>query len=114
MRWRVLAAGSLGIVAVSAAAQETPATGPVVQAPAPGEEEGEEEPGNEVTVTGQRDPRDRRVCRESVATGSIMRRRTCRTVREWEEIRERSLRYLEAMNADRRTRQHVQDMRENQ
>jgi hypothetical protein len=112
LRWRVLAAGSLGIVAVSVAAQETPATDPVVQAPAPGEEEGAEEPGNDVTVTGQRDPRDRRVCRDSIATGSIMRRRTCRTVGEWEEIRERSLRYIEAVEADRRTRRHIQDMRE--
>ena len=70
-----------------------------------------------ITVTGEREQEEaseRIVCRRSVATGSIMPQRTCRTAGEWERIRQRSLETLDRMSAERRARQHVQESVDNQ
>ena len=64
-----------------------------------------------ITVTGQRSPKKRRVCRRAVVTGSIMPRTTCRTVAEWEEITAQSVATLERLAAERQTRAHVQESR---
>jgi hypothetical protein len=72
-----------------------------------------------ITVTGERrtdaDRRreeDRRVvCQRGVRTGSVMPTTTCKTVAEWREIRERSVRELDRLRADRRSRDHTNAVR---
>ena len=69
--------------------------------------------GQEIVVEGELPDAKKRVCKSSVATGSIMSKRVCRTKGEWEEIRERSIAAAERMKAEARAREHVRATREN-
>ena len=91
---------ALAALAVQASAQDgaagQSASGPGA-APVPAERanapQAEADP---ITVTGEleeqrrREEENRVVCRREVATGSVISRRTCRTVAEWREERERA------------------------
>ena len=96
-------------ILVSVAAQtpaETQAVSPTVA----------EQPGDrdeDIVVTGDKPNPDKKVCKRSVATGSIMPKVTCRTVSEWEEQTERSVALMERFKADQQSRQHVKESREN-
>ena len=75
-----------------------------------------EQPGSQdedIVVTGDKPNPDKKVCKRSVATGSIMPKVTCRTVSEWEEQTERSVAMMERFKADQQSRQHVKESREN-
>ena len=87
MRYSVFVIASALVGAMPASAQ---------QAPSPGAQN----PQPQVLVTGKK----RRVCERSVSTGSIMPHTVCRTVEEWDEIRQQSVVALERLrdqqNAD--------------
>ena len=55
----------------------------------------------------------RRVCKQTTATGSIIPTRTCKTKAEWEQIRERGLAQLERLKADRVRDNYIKWLREN-
>ena len=55
----------------------------------------------------------RRVCKHTTATGSIIPTRTCKTKAEWEQIRERGLAQLERLKADRVRDNYIKWLREN-
>ena len=55
----------------------------------------------------------RRVCKQTTATGSIIPTRTCKTKAEWEQIRERSLAQLERLKTDRLRDNYIKWLREN-
>jgi len=58
-----------------------------------------------ITVTAEKKKADRRVCKRTVTTGSVMPKVTCRTAAEWEAEREKSLASMELRRADERWRQ---------
>jgi hypothetical protein len=70
--------------------------------------------GREIVVKGELPDAKKRVCKSSVATGSILSKKVCRTKEEWEYIRERSIASAERMKAEARARDHVQATRDNQ
>jgi hypothetical protein len=74
---------SLGMAAPAVAQQPAPAT------PAP--------PDQGVVVTGELPDAQKRVCKSSAPTGSIIERRVCRTKAQWEELRRQSLAGLAKM-----------------
>ena len=98
------------LVADVAATAGAPAPAAIPEAPPPATAA---EKQKDVVVTGERPKSQKRVCKRSVATGSIMPTVTCRTVAEWEEVRERSVANLERMKNDQKTRQYVKDAVEN-
>lgn len=67
----------------------------------------------DIVVTGEKNERDRKVCKNETPTGSIMQKRTCRTVAEWEEAAQKSLVFKEKMDQERRARDMVQLLRGN-
>ena len=69
----------------------------------------------EIVVTAdplQRSNPNKRVCRRTVATGSIMPKTTCRTVAQWEAEREKSIGLKEQIASDRKRASHTQALRE--
>ena len=64
--------------------------------------------GPEVVVDGQRPDSQKRVCKTSVATGSIMPSRTCRTKAEWEAIQQRSIAAMEQVRDHHELQRHIQ------
>jgi hypothetical protein len=92
MRHSVLIVGVVLAVGGGAAAQQ----------PAP---DGARNPP--VVVTGKQ----RKICEESVPTGSIMTRRVCKTAEQWEAERERSLIALEHMRNRQETNEQVEVQR---
>jgi hypothetical protein len=92
MRHSVLIVGAVLAVGGGAAAQQ----------PAP---DGARNPP--VVVTGKQ----RKICEESVPTGSIMTRRVCKTAEQWEAERERSLIALEHMRNRQETNEQVEVQR---
>ncbi|HUE78663.1 MAG TPA: hypothetical protein VMN38_03435 [Sphingomicrobium sp.] len=67
--------------------------------------------GSAITVVGKQDPKNKRVCKSPVATGSIMPKRTCRTVGEWEAITARSVAALDRMKREEEDRRMVEELR---
>lgn len=55
-----------------------------------------------ITVKGKQNPRDKRVCKRAVTTGSIMPKVTCKTFGEWELERERQLAQREQLLQQKR------------
>ena len=68
----------------------------------------------DIEVVRERARKNKRVCKSSVATGSIMPTRVCRTVGEWEAIRERSMTALENMRREQTARRLAQEEAGNQ
>jgi hypothetical protein len=68
----------------------------------------------EVIVRGKIPDPDKKVCKTEPSTGSIIPRRVCRPKWQWELMRQRAIAALEQLDRERRARQHVNDMRENQ
>lgn len=68
------------------------------------------QPQNEgsVTVTGRKDPKKKLVCETTVATGSVIPKRTCSTVAELEERTARDRARLERLKEDQNRRRAVQ------
>ena len=50
-----------------------------------------------IVVEGQQRARDKRVCKRSVSTGSIMAKVTCKSAGEWEIERDRQMAQAEQM-----------------
>ena len=75
-------------VAVAAAA---PAIAQQTATPSPAKDD------DPIVITKAKPDDNKRVCKASVATGSIMTRRICKTKREWEEQHERDMVKLEQM-----------------
>jgi len=96
----------LAVTALSQNVAPAPAgsTPPQTQAP---------QQGRDIVVTGEKDPRDRKVCKTEGTTGSIMQKKTCRTVAEWAAITEKSIAFKERLLKDREARRLIQDMRDN-
>jgi hypothetical protein len=69
-------------------------------------------PQEEIVVKGEVPDADKRVCKSSVSTGSIMPKKVCKTKGEWEEIRERSLIALDKSKREKVARDMVQLLRE--
>ena len=65
-----------------------------------------------IVVTGELPDAKERVCKKSVATGSIMPKRECRSRAEWEEIRQRSIAQVERHKKEREAELHVNDVRD--
>jgi hypothetical protein len=65
-------------------------------------------PNPDVVVEGRIPDRDKRVCKQTTPTGSIIPSRTCRTKAEWEQIRERGIALLERLKADREREKYIQ------
>ena len=65
----------------------------------------------EVIVEGKLRDDQKRVCKSSTATGSIMPTRTCKTKGEWEQIRQRSLAQLEQVKAEQDRERFLQESR---
>jgi hypothetical protein len=64
-----------------------------------------------IVVTGKTAKENKRVCKSSVATGSILPQKICKKQSEWDEQRERDLLAMERIVADQETRQQVQELR---
>jgi hypothetical protein len=54
----------------------------------------------------------RRVCKQTTATGSIIPTRTCKTKAEWEQIRERNLAQADQLKRDADRYRHTQALRD--
>ena len=66
------------------------------------------QPGSpDIVVEGIVRDDQRRVCKQSTATGSIIPSRTCKTKAEWEQIRARGLAQLEQLKRDRDQERHT-------
>jgi len=72
-----------------------------------------QEPPGDVVVTGKIPDANKRVCKQTGATGSIIPKRECRTKGEWEELRQRSIAALERLKADQQSDRHTKAMLEN-
>jgi hypothetical protein len=68
---------------------------------------------SDIVVTGKIPDADKRVCKQTGATGSIIPKRECRTKGEWEDIRQRSIAALERLKADQQQRRNTKDALEN-
>ena len=103
---------SLALSFAAALAAQPSAETNATPVPPPGAETGDS--NSEVIVTGkQQEPRkDKKVCKRSTATGSIMPKVTCRMESEWNLQRERDLVALEKLKADRVSRDNTQLARE--
>lgn len=69
-------------------------------------------PNPDVVVEGTIPHRDKRVCKQTTATGSIIPSRTCKTKAEWEQMRQRGIALLERLKADREREKYIQWLRE--
>ena len=58
-----------------------------------------------VVVTGEKNKQNKRVCKRSVATGSVMQKVTCRTVAEWNAATDKSLATLDRLRGEDRWRE---------
>ena len=65
----------------------------------------------EVVVEGKLRDDQKKVCKTSTSTGSIMPTRTCKTKGEWEQIRQRSLAQLEQVKAEQDRERFLQESR---
>ena len=71
------------------------------------------EPPGDIVVTGKIPDADKRVCKQTGATGSIIPKRECRTKGEWEDIRQRSIAAIDRLKADQQQRRNTKDALEN-
>ena len=71
----------------------------------------EEDEIPEIVVEGERDPKDKKVCRVEVRIGSTLPKRVCRTVREEEELSKASAEGLQQAR-DRMDAQEFTRMKE--
>lgn len=69
-----------------------------------------EPPRDEVVVEGER---QKKVCKRSVSTGSIMPQRICKSADEWDKITERSVAALERMRKEQEERRYLKEALEN-
>ena len=83
-------------------AQPIPSNGEDGAAPAP--------PAPPIVVTGEKDPKKKVVCESREETGSLFRKRTCRTVAEAEAETEASRRLLDELTAQQERRQHTKEL----
>ena len=88
MIWQLIAVLVLGTVQNPASTPaESPATAPPAKAP------------DEITVTGERYQENRRVCVSSVPTGSIMKKKVCKTAGQWAQEKAAGKRALDRLLA---------------
>jgi len=99
-QWMLIVAAGLMLCPATLAAAAGPGANPT---PVP----------DDVTVTGKRPDRDKRVCVSDVTTGSIMPKTICKTKGEWEEQRQRGLAAIQRLKDDRNAQQHTRDSLEN-
>jgi hypothetical protein len=109
MCWRLPLAVCIAALTVPALAQESAsAVGQeAMTAPDPGASTPDQE--EDITVTGMKPTKKKRVCRRSVATGSIMAQTTCRTVAEWDEGSAKAVAQAERLKEEQRQRVFLQD-----
>jgi hypothetical protein len=70
-----------------------------------------QDPG--IVVQGEKEKKaNKRTCKRSVPTGSVVPKITCRTVAEWQADAEKAQSAIEAIKNDRRTRDHTQASRD--
>jgi len=98
MGGKILSVLCLAALAVPAVAQNAPA--PAAPDAVQGRDGG-------ITVTGGRAKRGKKVCRRMASTGSIMQKRVCRTVAEWEETTAKSVAALEKLRSDQLARDNA-------
>ena len=70
-------------------------------------------PEQDIVVTGEKDPRDKKVCKSGTPTGSIMVKKTCRTIAEWDAETEKSLQYKDKIDRQRQSNELTRFIREN-
>ena len=98
-RWMLIVAAGFMLYPATTATAADPGASPL--------------PGPDVTVTGKRPDRDKRVCVSDVTIGSIMPKTICKTKGEWEEQRQRDLAVVQRLKDDRNRQQHTRDSLEN-
>ena len=64
----------------------------------------------EIVVEGSRAHRDKMLCKQAVATGSILRATTCKTQGEWEQQRQRDIAALGTAQRALETRREVNEI----
>ncbi|MDG2532356.1 hypothetical protein P6144_01745 [Sphingomonas sp. HITSZ_GF] len=96
MGWHLLSllAVSLASPATALIGQDVPATAAV-----------QDKPEDAIVVKGEKDPKKKMVCRSSVATGSIMLKRTCMTQESWEARQAKDQETAQALKEEQARRQ---------
>ena len=69
---------------------------------APGYQDASPAPQDSVVVTAEQNKKNKRVCKRSTPTGSVMQKVTCRTLGEWEAEDLRNRTAADRMRGDQR------------
>ena len=67
---------------------------------------------DDIVVTKELPVAKKKVCKSSMATGSIMSKRICRTQEEWEVVRERSITQVEKYKDELEAREQARQLME--
>ncbi len=68
------------------------------------------QPGEDITVVGKKEKPEKKVCKRSTETGSIIPRMVCKDEGEWERIRERSVAAVEEVQQNQEALRHSREI----